>query len=57
MAVLEALGQPLSAFRNIRIENASMTTFTLEDGKCVIEDMNDVTHLLSLVGDLPRELL
>ncbi|MHB1332049.1 MAG: histidine phosphatase family protein [Sulfuriferula sp.] len=56
MAVLEASGQPLSAFRDIRIENASITTFTWEGGKCVIEDMNDVAHLLKLPKNSPDQL-
>lgn len=56
MAVLEACGQPLSAFRDIRIENASITTFTWDGGKCIVEDMNDVDHLFNLAKDAPQHL-
>ncbi|MES2407423.1 MAG: histidine phosphatase family protein [Pseudomonadota bacterium] len=56
MAVLEAWGQPLSAFRDIRIENASVTTFIWEGGKCIVEDMNDVAHLFNLTKDTHQHL-
>jgi alpha-ribazole phosphatase len=55
MIVLAALGQPLSAFRDMRIENASVTTCAWEGGKFIIEDLNDVAHLLNLADDPARQ--
>ncbi len=45
IAVLQARGEPLSEFREVRIENASMTTFLCEGGQCAVEGINDVAHL------------
>ena len=56
LAVLEARGEPLSAFRDVRIENASITTCTWQDGRLVIADINDVAHLLDLPSDSSRKL-
>ncbi|MDP2026741.1 histidine phosphatase family protein [Sulfuriferula sp.] len=47
LAVLEARGEPLSAFREVRIENASITTYTEKNGRLVIADINSVAHLLN----------
>ncbi len=56
LAILEARGSPLSAFRDVRIENASITTCTWQDGRLAIADINDVAHLLDLPSDSSREL-
>lgn len=56
LAILEARGSPLSAFRDVRIENASITTCTWQDGRLAIADINDVAHLLGLPSDSSREL-
>lgn len=45
LAVLAAQRKPLSAFREIHIENASLTTLIWKSGQCMIEGISDVLHL------------
>lgn len=45
LAVLAAQRKPLCAFREIHIENASLTTLIWEGGQYVIEGISDVVHL------------
>lgn len=56
LAVLEARGEPLSAFRDVHIENASLTTITWEGGQCAIEGISDVAHLRDLPSDFSTGL-
>ena len=46
IAILEMQGKPLSAFREVHVENASVTTFIWEGGRFAIEGINDVAHLV-----------
>ena len=51
LAVLEAQGRPLSAFREVRIANASVTTFLGKEGQWTVEGIGDVAHLVSCADD------
>ncbi|HVA69617.1 MAG TPA: histidine phosphatase family protein [Candidatus Binataceae bacterium] len=45
VAVLEARAEPLSEFRRVRVENASITTLVRQGNRFTVERINDVGHL------------
>lgn len=53
VAILEARAEPLSAFRRVRVENASITTLVRQGSRFTLEAINDVAHLDG-VGAQPR---
>lgn len=55
VAVLEAQGESLASFREVRIANASMTSIAWHEGQWTIEGISDVAHLLDLSSDLSTE--
>jgi probable phosphoglycerate mutase len=48
LAALELRNQPLSKFRELRVETASMTSCTRQNGQFIVESLSDVAHLRSL---------
>ncbi len=53
IAVLEARGEPLSAFRHVHVENASITTLVRQGDRFALEGFNDVAHLHDIPAELP----
>ena len=57
IAVLLAQGKPLSAFNDVRVDNASVYEFSLEGDRLAIGRINDTTHLGSLRSDTMTQAL
>lgn len=45
VAVLEAQGKPLSAYRDVRAETGSIATLLRKDNRLVLDSLHDVEHL------------
>jgi broad specificity phosphatase PhoE len=57
IAVLLAQGKPLSAFNDVRVDNAALNEFSFEAGRLAIARLNDTTHLGSLRSDALTQAL
>jgi alpha-ribazole phosphatase len=44
-AVATALGTDLRIFRRVRLDNGSITTIQVRDGRCLLAGLNDTSHL------------
>lgn len=57
IAILLAQGKPLSAFNDVRVDNAALNEFSYEGGKFAIVRLNDTTHLGALRSDTLTQAL
>jgi phosphoserine phosphatase len=57
IAILIARGKPLSAFNEVRVDNAAISELSLEDGTLTELRINDASHLGSLRSDTLTQAL
>jgi len=57
IAILLAQGKPLSAFNDVRVDNAALNEFSYCSDKLTIVRLNDTTHLGSLRSDTLTQAL
>ncbi|MDQ6767195.1 MAG: histidine phosphatase family protein [Candidatus Eremiobacteraeota bacterium] len=57
IALLIAQGKPLSAFNDVRVDNAALNEFSVDGDKLAVVRINDTTHLGSLRSDTLTQAL
>jgi broad specificity phosphatase PhoE len=57
IATLLAQGEPLSAFNNVRVDNAALNAFSFDGGNLALKRINDTTHLGPLRSDTLTQAL